>query len=209
LPSAKEPDAATLRSRRHTCKTLEHDRDAARDDVVDRHRRAGGVHERHVYLSLVAHQLAGQMRLATAIGGGEQHSILRAVDELDQLGDAGGLDVLVDAHRNRLLADHADGRERLVQIDRHLVTLLDRQDGPGRSLRHVDRIAVLRQRGRGLGRDQSAGARAVDHHDLLLPKLCQLVGDDTGHHVRTVAGGGRGDELHRLVGIILGLRGGA
>jgi hypothetical protein len=141
---------------------------------------------------------AAPAECTTAIGGGEQHSILGAVDELDQLGCAIGRDILVDAHRNRLLADYADGRERLVQIDRHLVTLLDRQDGPGRSLRHVDRIAVLRQRGRGLGRDQSAGARAVDHHDLLLPKLCQLVGDDTGHHVRTVAGVGRCDELHRL-----------
>ena len=176
---------------------------------VDAHRRAGGMHERHVHLALVAHQLSGQVRLAAAIGGGEQHAILGAVDELDQLDDAVGLDVLVDAHRDRLLADHADRRERLVQIDRHLVALLDRQDGPGRGLCHVDRIAVLRQRGRGLGRDQSAGAWAVDHHDLLLPKLRQLVGDDTGHHVRAVAGGGRGDELHRLVGKILGLRGGA
>jgi hypothetical protein len=112
---------------------------------------------------------AAPAECTTAIGGGEQHSILGAVDELDQLGCAIGRDILVDAHRNRLLADYADGRERL-----------------------------LRQRGRGLGRDQSAGARAVDHHDLLLPKLCQLVGDDTGHHVRTVAGVGRCDELHRL-----------
>ena len=114
--------------------------------------------------------------------------------------------VLVDADRDRLLADHADRRERLHQVERHLAFLLDRQDVEGRGLRHVEAVAVLLDGGGGLRRDQSAGAGAVEHHGLLLPHLRKLVGDDAPDHVGAVAGGGRRDEGDRLARIILRLR---
>ena len=68
------------------------------------------VNERHVRLGALAEQFAGQMRLAAAIGGGEQHAARRLVGERDQLRDVVGRDVLVDRDGDRLLADHADRR---------------------------------------------------------------------------------------------------
>ena len=142
------------------------------------HRRARGVHERDIRLGAVAEQFAGQMRLAAAVGGAEQHAARRLVGERDQFRDVADRHVLVDGDRDRLLADHADRHERRLQVDRHLAFLLDRQHGVGRGLRHVEGVAVLLDAGRGLRRDQPAGAGPVEDDDLLLPDLRQAVGDD-------------------------------
>ncbi len=61
---AQEPDAAVLGSRRQAGEALEHDRDAARHHVVDRHRGAGRMHERDVGLGA----LRGTARRSDATG---------------------------------------------------------------------------------------------------------------------------------------------
>ncbi len=165
--------------------------------------------ERDVGLGLVAEQFAGQMRLAAAVGRGKQHAVFRLAGQRHQFGHVVGLDILVHSDRDRLLADHADWRECLDQVERHLAFLLDRQDVVGRGLRHIEGVAVLLDAGRGLRCDQPARAGPVDDDGLLLPHLRELFGHQAADNVRTVAGGGRGDEADRLVGVILRLRRGA
>jgi hypothetical protein len=78
----------------------------------------------------------------------------------------------------------------------------------GREHRLVERVAVGRGFRRRPRREAAAGARAVDHQDLLAPDLAQPIGDDPQRHVRRAAGGRIQDDLHRLAGVGAGLRAG-
>ena len=126
----------------------------------------------------------------------------------DQLGDAVGRDVLVDA-RPRSAARRPCRSARTPCAGRPASCLPAGSAGRCRS-----RPASCRACSRP-SRRAAAACAAISppapgrlmHHDLLLPHLRQLVGDDARHHVRAVAGGGGVMKVHRLVGIILRLRG--
>jgi hypothetical protein len=130
---------------------------------------------------------------------------IRLVGERDQVRDVASRHVLVDRQGDRLLAHHADRNERRLQIDWHLAFLLDRQDGEGRGLRHVQAVAILLDGSCRLSGDQPAGAGPVEHDDLLLPYLGQTIGDDARHHIRAVARGSGRDERDGFGGVVLRL----
>jgi hypothetical protein len=154
----------------------------------------------------LAEQLAGQMRLAAPVGGGELHSARRFIDEPNQFRHSAGGNFLVHGNGDGLLSDHADRHKGLLQIDLHLAFLRDREDREGRGLRHVERIAVLLDSGRSLRGDQAAGAGTVEHDDLIFPQLRQAIRDQPGDDVRAVARGCRGDECDGFDGIALRAR---
>jgi hypothetical protein len=143
------------------------------------------------------------VRLAASIGGAEQHPIRCLVGERDQIRDVAHRHVLVDRQGDWLLTHHADRNESGLQIHRHFAFLLDRQDGECRGLRHVQAVPVLLDCRCRLGGNQPAGARSVEHDDLLLPNLGQTIGDDARHHVRAVAGGSGRDERDGFGGVVL------
>jgi hypothetical protein len=129
---------------------------------------------------------------------------LRQRDEVLERGDA---ELRRHGEEHRLLADEADRRE----VARHFERQVGLQPGKRHERRgggHVERVAVGsggRARAR---RHRAAGARLVEHHDLLADERAEPVADDAQHHVGGAARRRMGDDADRLAGKTVGLGGG-
>jgi hypothetical protein len=58
----------------------------------------------------------------------------------------------------------------------------------GRQHRLVKRVAIRRRISGRAGGDAAAGARAIDHDNLLAPEVGEFLGDETERDVRRAAG---------------------
>ena len=103
----------------------------------------------------------------------------------------------MDDHDVGHVADHGDGREGLVRVERHLGVeeLVDRQDA-GRG--QQQRVAVGLGLGHDLRADIAAGARLVVDDDLLAQRLLQAGLDRPRQHVGDAARRERRHDAHRL-----------